>query len=350
MGRDFSEFLEAVGEWLHERRKGIARLVALAVVIIAAPLAAFALMPTFLGMFAPPLDSSKDLYSVNRPLAFTFLDAEGHRGRPSRRDHRRAAASGTDAGLSSRRLHRDGRPPLLRTSRHRPARAHARALWTNFRAGHVVAGGSTITQQTAKIVFTQPGTHLQAQMAGAVGSGRSSRRRCRRQQILELYLNRIYLGSGAYGVDGAAHVYFNKSARDLTLPEAAMLATLTRAPIRVLAAARSCRRAGARRHRAARDGARPARSPQAQADDARAHPAVIADRAAMDARNYLSRHRRRRGDEACDHRRHGADRRPHRAHHAGSRASQEARAQPHRCTCCTASPAARRMRAKRRSW
>src|SRR5207342_3241252 len=49
-------------------------------------------------------------------------------------------------------------------------------------------------------------------------------------QILELYLNRIYLGSGAYGVDGAAHVYFNKSARELTLPEAAMLAALTRAP------------------------------------------------------------------------------------------------------------------------
>ena len=51
-----------------------------------------------------------------------------------------------------------------------------------------------------------------------------------KKQILELYLNRIYLGSGAYGVDGAAHIYFGKSARDLTLAEAAMLATLTRAP------------------------------------------------------------------------------------------------------------------------
>jgi penicillin-binding protein 1A len=51
-----------------------------------------------------------------------------------------------------------------------------------------------------------------------------------KDQILELYLNRIYLGSGAYGVDGAAQVYFGKSARDVTLAEAAMLAALTRAP------------------------------------------------------------------------------------------------------------------------
>ena len=51
-----------------------------------------------------------------------------------------------------------------------------------------------------------------------------------KKQILELYLNRIYLGSAAYGVDGASQVYFGKSARDLTLAEAAMLATLTRAP------------------------------------------------------------------------------------------------------------------------
>ena len=51
-----------------------------------------------------------------------------------------------------------------------------------------------------------------------------------KKQILELYLNRIYLGSAAYGVDGAAHVYFGTSARNLTLAQAAMLATLTRAP------------------------------------------------------------------------------------------------------------------------
>src|SRR5204862_789388 len=50
------------------------------------------------------------------------------------------------------------------------------------------------------------------------------------KQIHELVYNRIYLGSGAYGVDGAARVYFGKSARDVTVAEAAMLATLTRAP------------------------------------------------------------------------------------------------------------------------
>src|SRR4029077_11833653 len=51
-----------------------------------------------------------------------------------------------------------------------------------------------------------------------------------KKQILELYLNRLYLGSAAYGVDGASQVYFGVSARKLTLAQAAMLATLTRAP------------------------------------------------------------------------------------------------------------------------
>ena len=100
-----------------------------------------------------------------------------------------------------------------------------------------------------------------------------STNRSPRQQILELYLNRIYLGSGAYGVDGAAHVYFGKSARDLTLAEAAMLATLTRAP-----SAFSPRRDLAAAQRRARTVLgrwwRPARSRQAQADEARAHPAA----------------------------------------------------------------------------
>jgi penicillin-binding protein 1A len=106
-----------------------------------------------------------------------------------------------------------------------------------------------------------------------------------KKEILELYLNRIYLGSGAYGVDGAAHIFFNKSARNLTLPEAAMLATLTRAPSvfsprRDLAAAQE--RASVVLSTMVETGAITAE----QAREAREHPAKITDRATAEARNY----------------------------------------------------------------
>jgi penicillin-binding protein 1A len=283
MGRDFSEYLEAVGEWLHARRKGIARLAALAVVIIAAPLAAFALLPTFLGMFAPPLDSSKDLYSINRPLAFTFLDSKG-------------AEVGHRGAIIGARLHLNEMPAYLpaafiamedrRFYEHHgiDVRGLARALWTNFHKGHVVAGGSTITQQTAKIVFTGQERTLKRKWQELFEAAQLEKT-LSKTQILELYLNRIYLGSGAYGVDGAAHVYFNKSARELTLPEAAMLATLTRAPS-VFSPRRDLAAAQARASLVLNAMVETGAITQAQAAQARANPAVIADRAAMDARNF----------------------------------------------------------------
>ena len=104
-----------------------------------------------------------------------------------------------------------------------------RALLLDLRAGHWVAGGSTISQQTAKIVYTSQERTMSrklTELMDAAGLEKS----LSKKQILELYLNRIYLGSAAYGVDGAARVYFGVSARNLTLAQAAMLATLTRAP------------------------------------------------------------------------------------------------------------------------
>ncbi len=104
-----------------------------------------------------------------------------------------------------------------------------RAGVSNLAAGHLVQGGSTITQQLAKNLF--------------LGHQRTMRRKIQevmlsmwlenklsKDDILAAYLNRIYLGSGAYGVDAAAHIYFNKSARDVTLREAAILASLPKAP------------------------------------------------------------------------------------------------------------------------
>src|SRR3569832_1968055 len=283
MGRDFSEYLEALGAWLHAHRKGIARGAALAVVIVALPLAAFALLPTFLGMFAPPLDSSKDLYSVNRPLAFTFLDAQGgevgHRGaiigERLRLDQMPAYLPAAFIAMEDRRFYEHHGIDV---------RGLARALWTNFRKGHVVAGGSTITQQTAKIVFTCQERTFKRKWQELFEAAQLEKT-LSKTQILELYLNRIYLGSGAYGVDGAAHVYFNKSARELTLPEAAMLATLTRAPS-VFSPRRDLAAAQARASLVLIAMVETGAITPGQAAQARANPAVIADRAAIDARNF----------------------------------------------------------------
>ena len=107
----------------------------------------------------------------------------------------------------------------------------ARAGYTNLRAGHVVQGGSTITQQVAKNLF--------------LTNARTFRRKVQelmltfwlehsfsKKEILEIWLNRVYLGSGAWGMDAASQMYFGVSARKVSLWQAAVLAGLPRAPSR----------------------------------------------------------------------------------------------------------------------
>ena len=106
-----------------------------------------------------------------------------------------------------------------------------RALVTNWSAGGVVQGGSTITQQLAKNTFLTPERTWRRKLEEMFLSFWLERHYSK-DEILTLYLNRIYLGSGAYGVDAAAREYFDKSIKDVTLAEAAMLAALTRAPSR----------------------------------------------------------------------------------------------------------------------
>jgi len=105
----------------------------------------------------------------------------------------------------------------------------ARALFVDIRAGRVVEGGSTITQQLAKNLFLTPQRTLERKIQEVI-LAEWLELRLSKKQILELYLNRVYLGGGAYGVDAAAHRYFGKSARDLTLAEAATIAGLLKAP------------------------------------------------------------------------------------------------------------------------
>ena len=106
-----------------------------------------------------------------------------------------------------------------------------RAMLTNARAGGVVQGGSSISQQLAKNLFLSNERTIERKVKEAF-LALWLEVRLPKNDILKLYLDRAYLGGGTYGVDAAAQYYFNKSARDVTLAEAAMLAGLFKAPSR----------------------------------------------------------------------------------------------------------------------
>ena len=287
-GDHWQENLEAADRWLrglfHRRAGTWVRIGAIVFAIILIPFTLLYLSPEILGLFAPPLDLSKDLYSVNRPVAFTFLDAQGHDV-----GHRGATVG--------ERLTLDDMPPFLPaafiamedrsfyTNAGIDPKGLLRAAIANYRAGHVVAGGSTITQQTAKIIFTSQ-ERTYARKMQEFWEAAELEKSLSKKQILELYLNRIYLGSGAYGVDGAAKTYFGVSARHITIAQAAMLATLTRAPSvfsprRDLPAAQQ--RAAMVLDAMVETGAI---TPQ-EAADAKANPAIVVDHTQADARNFF---------------------------------------------------------------
>ncbi|HBA26919.1 MAG TPA: hypothetical protein DCY98_05945 [Nitrospinae bacterium] len=105
----------------------------------------------------------------------------------------------------------------------------AGALWSNIKAGGVVEGGSTITQQITKTMFLTPERTLFRKIREAILAARIERN-FSKDEILEIYLNQIYYGHSAYGVEAAALVYFGRHVNELTLPEIAMIAGLPRAP------------------------------------------------------------------------------------------------------------------------
>src|SRR5712691_306624 len=106
-----------------------------------------------------------------------------------------------------------------------------RAAVSDLRAGHIVQGGSTITQQLAKILFLTPERSLARKIRETL-LALWLEHRFSKDQILEIYLNRVYLGAGTFGVDAAAHRYFGKSAAKLNLFESAVVAGLLKAPTR----------------------------------------------------------------------------------------------------------------------
>ena len=107
-----------------------------------------------------------------------------------------------------------------------------RALYTNLVAGGVRQGGSTLTQQLAKNLFLTPERNTRRKVQEAL-LALWLEARFSKDQLLEIYLNRVYLGAGAYGVDAAARLFFGVPARRVSLWQAAMLAGLPKAPSRL---------------------------------------------------------------------------------------------------------------------
>ena len=180
----------------------------------------------------PVLPSSEAaLWSLNRPPGMAFYDRNG-------------TLIATRGPRHGSRVPLSELPPFVtraflaaedrRFYEHKGVdwRGVGRALVENARAGRVVQGGSTLTQQLIKTVLLTPEQTLKRKLQEAVLATRLERR-LSKDQILSLYLHRAYFGEGAYGVESAARTYFGKTARGLTLSEAALLAALPKAPSRL---------------------------------------------------------------------------------------------------------------------
>ncbi len=108
----------------------------------------------------------------------------------------------------------------------------ARAAWVNYRSGRVAQGGSTLTQQLAKNLFLTPERSFRRKAQEAV-LALWLEHRFTKDELLEIYLNRVYLGAGVYGVDAAARLYFGVPARAVVPWQSAVLAGLPKAPSRL---------------------------------------------------------------------------------------------------------------------
>lgn len=177
---------------------------------------------------APRVPEDADLWAVNRQAAVIMHDRNGEEIAA------RGARYGASVSLSEMPPHLVD--AFLATEDRRfydhggvDIRGLLRALWTNMRSGRVVEGGSTITQQLARNLYLSPEQTYERKAREAL-LALWLEGRYKKSDILSLYLNRIYLGAGAYGVESAAQTYFGKSAREVSLAEAVMLAGLPKAP------------------------------------------------------------------------------------------------------------------------
>lgn len=226
-----------------------------------------------LAWFAYDLPDVNDLYIIERKSSVTLKAADGT-----------VLATYGDLYGEHQRLDQLPRhlPQALLATEDRRFYSHfgldpiglLRAVYVNLREGRVAQGGSTLTQQLAKNVFLDQGRTLKRKMQELI-LALWLERQFTKDQILEMYLNRVYFGAGAYGVEAAAQRYFDKPAAQLSLPESAMLIGLLKAPSR-LAPTGNLKSAQGRAAQVARNMAEAGYISDTQAESVAARPARLA--------------------------------------------------------------------------
>lgn len=164
-------------------------------------------------------------------------------------------------------------------------RGIARAMWTNVKSLGLVEGGSTITQQVAKNLYLDNSRTIWRKAQEALIT-LWLENNLSKEEILTLYLNRIYMGAGNYGMDAAARYYFGKSVRDVSLPEAAILAGLPKAPSH-FSPTNDLERARARANQVLDRLVASGNLTDEEVAGARAHPADVQARRAGSGREYF---------------------------------------------------------------
>jgi len=187
-------------------------------------------MVVFFAVFARDLPDTSTLDRVDRQPSITYLDRNG--ALIAVRGTQQAAPTDIDSlpdyvpaafvAIEDRRFyHHPGFDPV----------GMSRAMAANLKAGRVVQGGSTLTQQLAKNLFLSPDQNIKRKVQELMLAVWLEMK-FSKKEILALYLNRVYFGAGAYGIEAASQRYFDKSAKNLTVGEAALLAGLMKAPSR----------------------------------------------------------------------------------------------------------------------
>lgn len=179
----------------------------------------------------PTLPETTALWDANREAAVEFLDRDGNTlairgpryGRAVRLDELPPYVARAFVASEDKRFYQhDGAD----------TQAMLRALWSNATSGRTVSGASTLTQQLVKNLILSPEQTLKRKVQ-EIRLARQLEEKLNKDEILELYLNRVYFGSGFYGLGAAVRFYFGKDPKDLTLAEASLLATLPKAPSRL---------------------------------------------------------------------------------------------------------------------
>lgn len=223
--RSGRSLLRAVLKW-----SVVAMLVLVVAGVIAAGVAWNHISKTYL-QDLPQVPTRQEIYASKRAPAIKFYDMNGQfiasRG-PQYGENVRLAAlpdyvPKAFLAAEDRRFYQHGAVDPW---------AIARAARANHKAGRVVEGGSTITQQLAKGMFLSPEQNLKRKIQEAALAYKLEQM-LTKDEVLELYLDRIYFGANTFGLDGASRTYFGKPATQLNLSEAALLASLPKAPSRM---------------------------------------------------------------------------------------------------------------------